>query len=113
MNGSGVDKPAPISSATPHCYPRRDPEASELSSKAGGQVLEEVVEVAVAEVQLLKDAGDLLTLLALGAEDAVDHNVGGDDVRVAGSGAGDFVGLDGEVFLSEEGGKVHRGGCLN
>ncbi len=70
-------------------------------------MLEEVVEIAVAEIQLLKDAGDLLALLALGAEDAIDHNVGGDDVRVAGRRAGDFVGIEGEDFLSEEGGEVH------
>ena len=76
-------------------------------------MFEEVVKVAVTEVELLKDAGDLLTLLAFGAEDAIDHNVGGDDVRVAGGGAGDFVGLNGEIFLSEEGGKVHRTVCLN
>ena len=76
-------------------------------------MFEEVVKVAVTEVELLKDAGDLLTLLAFGAEDAIDHNVCGDDVRVAGGGAGDFVGLNGEIFLSEEGGKVHRTVCLN
>jgi len=70
-------------------------------------VLKEVVEIAVAEIQLLKDAGNLLALLALGAEDAIDYNVCGDDVRVAGRRAGDFVGLEGEVFLSEEGGEVH------
>ncbi|BAQ93676.1 hypothetical protein [uncultured Mediterranean phage uvMED] len=70
-------------------------------------MLKEVVEIAVAEIQLLKDAGNLLALLALGAEDAIDHNVCGDDVRVAGRRAGDFVGLEGEVFLSEKGGEVH------
>ena len=70
-------------------------------------MLEKVVEIAVAKIQLLKDAGDLLALLALGAENAINHNVGGDDVRVAGRRAGDFVGLQGEVFLSEEGGEVH------
>ncbi len=70
-------------------------------------MLKEVVEIAVAEIQLLKDAGDLLTLLVLSAEDAINHNVGGDDVRVAGRRASDFVGLDGEVFLSEKGGEVH------
>ena len=102
--------PFPVGGAPPR---RGGPKASELSSKAGGQVLEEVVKVAVAEVQLLKDAGDLLALLTLGAQDAVDHNVGGDDVRIAGHRAGDFVGLDGEVFLSEEGGEDHWGGCLN
>ena len=84
---------------------------SVLSGEACGEVLEEVVEVAVAEIQLLKDAGDLLTLLAFGAEDAVNHNVSGDDVRVAGGGAGDFVGLDGEVFFSEEGLEVHGLRC--
>lgn len=70
-------------------------------------MLEEVVKIAITEIQLLKDAGDLLALLALGAEDAINHNVGGDDVQVAGRRAGDFVGLDREVFLSEEGGEVH------
>ena len=84
---------------------------SELSGEAGSEGLEEVVKVAVAEVELLKNAGDLLTLLAFGAEDAIDHNVGGDDVGIAGGGAGDFVGLDGEVFFSEEGLEVHGLRC--
>lgn len=70
-------------------------------------MLEKVVEIAVAKIQLLKDAGDLLALLALGAENAINHNVGGDDVRVAGRRVGDLVGLDREVFFSEEGREVH------
>lgn len=43
-------------------------------------MLEEMVKVAVAKVELLKDAGDLLAFLTLGAEDAVDYNIGSDDV---------------------------------
>ena len=77
-------------------------------------MFEEVVKVTVAEVQFSEDVPDLL---AFGAgpevEDFLDHNIGSDDVSVACSGAGNFVGLDGEVFLSEEGGKVHRTVCLN
>ena len=73
-------------------------------------MLKEVVEVAVGEVQLLQNADHALTLLALGAEDAVNHDIGGDDVAVACSGADHLVGADVEVFLGEEGLKVH-GGC--
>ena len=66
-----------------------------------------MVEVAVAKVELLENCGDLLALLALGGEDAINDHVGGDDVAVASDGAGDFVGADLEVFFSEEGGEVH------
>ena len=66
-----------------------------------------MVEVAVAEVQLLQDCGHLLTLLADGAEDTVDDHVGGDDVAVAGNGAGHLVGADLEVLFGEEGLEVH------
>ena len=87
-------------------------ECSVLSGEACGEVLEEVVKIAVAEVQLSEDVSDLLALgAAPEAEDLLDHNIGGDDVSVAGSGAGDFVGLNGEVFFSEEGGEVHGLRC--
>ena len=80
---------------------------SELSSKPGGQVLEEVVKVAVPEVQLLQDCGDLLAFLAGGSQDPLDDHVGGDDVGVAGGGAGDHIGPDVEVLLSEKSFQVH------
>ena len=70
-------------------------------------MLEEVVKVAVLEVELLKNAGDALALLALGAQDGFNHDIGCDDV---GHAVGfDLIGADVEVFFGEEGLKVHGG----
>ena len=76
-------------------------------------MLKEVVEVAVLEVELLKDVGDALALLALGAEDGFnDHISGNYVVHAVGF---DFIGADVEVFLGEEGLKVHwlRNGAVS
>lgn len=74
-------------------------------SKAGGQVLKEMVEVTIAEVELAQDAHNAFTLSALSALDCFDDHVSGDDV---GHAVGlDFIGADLEVFFVEEGVEVH------
>lgn len=84
---------------------RKAPWWSIVRSQTLGQMLKEVVEVAVLEVELLKDVGDALALLALGAEDGFnDHISGNYVVHAVGF---DFIGADVEVFLGEEGLKVH------
>ena len=71
-----------------------------------------MVKVAVQEVEALQGGDDLLALAALAAEYCFDHHVGGDDVRIAGDGAGDFVGADLEVLFGEEGGEGHGSECV-
>ena len=72
-------------------------------------MLKEVVEVAVLEVELLKDVGYALALLSLGAKDGFNDHVSGDDVAHA---VGfDFIGADVEVFFGEEGLEVHLPVC--
>jgi hypothetical protein len=68
-----------------------------------------MVEVAVQEVKALEGIDDLFTFAALAAVDGFDDYISGDDVAVAGCGAGDFVGADVEVLFSEESGEGH---CL-
>jgi hypothetical protein len=82
---------------------------SVVGGECSGQVLEEMVEVAVQEVKALQGVDDLLAFAALAAVDGFDDYIGGDDVAVTGGGAGDFVGADVEVLFSEEGGEGH---CL-
>ena len=70
-------------------------------------MLEEVVEVAVQEIKALQGINDLFAFAALAAVDGFNDHIGGDDVAVAGGGAGDFVGADVEVLFSEEGSEGH------
>ena len=60
--------------------PSRSQGCSIASSQAPGAGFEEVVEVAVLEVQLLQDGDDPFAFGALGLVDGCDHNVCGNRV---------------------------------
>ena len=69
-------------------------------------MLEEVVKVAVVEIELLQDVDDPFTLPALGLVDGCDHNVSGDRVVHP----VELKGIDAvlEVLFLEESGERHQ-----
>ena len=69
-------------------------------------MLEEVVEVAVVEIELLQDVDDPFTLPALGLVDGCDHNVCGDRVVHP----VELKGIDAvlEILFLEESGERHQ-----
>lgn len=69
-------------------------------------MLEEVVKVAVVEIELLQDVDDPFTLPALGLVDGCDHNVSGDRVVHP----VELEGIDAvlEVLFLEESGERHQ-----
>ena len=58
-------------------------DGSEADGHCASQVIQEVVDIAVAEVDLAEDAFDLLTLLATGEADLLDDVSGADQVEGA------------------------------
>ena len=70
-------------------------------------MLEEVVEVAIPEVKLLKNVGDLLALLAFSSQDGFNDGFSVDDVEHVID--FDFIDLIIKVFFSKEGNEIHHG----